>query len=280
MTLRTLTRRATVGFALAGAALLAVAGPAGAAPSAVSGTPSAAEAQAAHQAADTPQVHRLLAGFFADRGQPAKPANAAHRDAVAATMNPTLATTVPVYYLSPGFVKGDSATVADLAYMATDAVSSDGQHATVWTVRDKAGTGWVEMNIASGDNELRYARQAGNGVVFREPQVNAWYTISSGRVVPLNESARMSVGTDGASMGEYQKLVHDRYADKMAGSAYVKKHTIGGNWLPKPAAKPVAAPQHSGSTTLLPMLLAGFAVFAGAAVVLWRRVSRRSTASA
>ncbi|MGA8115236.1 MAG: hypothetical protein WCA46_16350 [Actinocatenispora sp.] len=275
-TLRTLTRRVTIGVAVAGAALLTVAGPASAAPATVSGTPSATQAQAAHKAADTPTVHKLLAGFFADRGKPANQQNAAHRAAVAATMAPKLAGTVPVYYLNPDFVKATSAStsVATLAYMATDAVSSDGQHATVWTVRGKDGA-WTEVNIASGSDEVSYTAKAGtHGVVFREPQVNAWYSISDGRVLPLNETARHSVKADGVTIAQYQKLVHSRYANKMAGSAYAKKHTLGGNWLDKAAP----AAQHDSSSYPIGFLAAGIALAGAALVVAWRRYGHRLVA--
>lgn len=271
-TLRTLTRRITIGAAVGGAALLTVAGPASAAPQTVTGTPTAAATDAAHAAAATPTVHKLLAGFFADRGKPANQQNAAHRAAVAARMDPTLADTVPVYYLNPDFVRANSASapVAKLAYMATDAVSTDGQHATVWTVRGKDGA-WTEVNIASGSDEVSYtAKAGGHGVVFREPQINAWYAIRDGRVLPLNETARHEVKAGGTTIARYQKLVHGRYADKMAGSAYVKKHAVGGSWVDKAAP----APQPGPSNTLVGALAAGVALAGAAALVLWRRFGR------
>ncbi len=273
-TLRTRTRRVVVGLVVTGAAVLAVGAPAVAAPSTVSGTPSATDLSAGHRAADTPAVHKLLAGFFADRGRPAVSKNAAHRAAVAATMDPTLATTVPVYYLNPDFVaaRTDSAPVAKMAYLATDAVSSDGQHAAVWTMRDaKHGNAWTEVNIASGSDEVGYAKQAGTGTAFREPQINAWYAVRDGRVLPLNESARRSVGAQGVTLTAYRTLVHQRYADKMAGSTYARKHTLGGNWLPRTATP--AAAQHS--VPPVGVLLAGIALAGLAGALLLRRVAPR-----
>ncbi len=273
-TLRTRTRRVVVGLAVAGAAVLAVGAPAAATPSTISGTPSATDLGAGHRAADTPAVHKLLAGFFADRGRPAVNRNAAHRAAVAATMDPTLATTVPVYYLNPDFVAAGTgdAPVAKLAYLATDAVSLDGQHATVWTVRDaQRGNAWTEVNIASGSDEVDYAAQAGTGTAFREPQINAWYAVRDGRVLPLNEIARKSVGAHGVTLAAYRTLVHQRYADKMAGSTYARKHTVGGNWLPR-AATP-APVQHS--VPPVGYLLAGIALAGLAGAMLLRRVAPR-----
>ncbi|XVQ83157.1 hypothetical protein ACQP2K_30585 [Microbispora siamensis] len=75
--------------------------------------------------------------------------------------------------------------------LATPATSADGQTASIWTTRSPDGR-WQVSNIASGDDEQRYATQP--GTVFREPQINAWYALKGGKVVPLNDEARAPEG--------------------------------------------------------------------------------------
>ncbi|MDH6579092.1 hypothetical protein [Kitasatospora sp. MAP5-34] len=45
--------------------------------------------------------------------------------------------------------------------------------------------------------------------------MNAWYVLRGGRVLPLDDEARRSVGAGGVSLAAYQKLVHQRYGDKL-----------------------------------------------------------------
>lgn len=281
-----LSQRLLVGLLGAGAGLAMVTGAASAAPAhpMANSAPSAADLSAAHQAADTAAVHSRLGGFFADRGRPAKHEHSAARAAAARRMAPKLVGhTVPVYYLNPKFVSGtsDDVPVANLAYLATKAVSSDGQTAAVWTVRDPKHQGtWTEINIASGGDEFGYVTEADPGsVVFREPQINAWYAARDGHVMPLNDTARSSVGADGASLAYYQKLVHQRYAGKQAGSAYARKHTLGG-FDTKPLANTEQAATGADDSPAVPVGVglgaAGVLGVAGALVL--RRRSRRTTA--
>jgi hypothetical protein len=129
---------------------------------------------------------------------------------------------VPIYYLSADFVATGRGPVADLQYTAKKAQGSDGRVATVWMA------GGQIANIASGDDESRYAKAAGPGAtVFREPQVNAWYALRDSKVLPLNDSARGIVGS-GVSVAQYQRIVHGKYADKQAGSAYAREGAAGG----------------------------------------------------
>jgi hypothetical protein len=135
---------------------------------------------------------------------------------------------VPVYYLAADFVRTGKLPVAILQYKAKTATGPDGRMATVWTADGQVA------NIASGDDESRYAKAAGAGsTIFREPQVNAWYALRGDNVVPLNDSARGTVGI-GAKVADYQRLVHAKYADKQPGSQYAKDGAAGG-YAPEPA---------------------------------------------
>lgn len=127
-----------------------------------------------------------LGRFFATRNGTVTP------DAVTAQrMAPRLTgPTVPVYYLNPAFVTGRSDQVAAQAFLATEAVATDGATASVWTAQ--VGGRWKVVNIASGSDEETYARTS--GLVFREPQINAWYAVNGGLVRPLNAGARQTLG--------------------------------------------------------------------------------------
>ncbi|MDH6134970.1 hypothetical protein P3T37_004380 [Kitasatospora sp. MAA4] len=190
---------------------------------------------AARSAVQAPAVLDQLGHFFARRGVPPNQSvqlGAADEAKAAALAAPRLTgATVPVYTLDPGFVAGTKgAPVARMDFAATAAVSADGQHASVWTVRQDGG-GWQVVNIASGSDETDYAAQgasSGGGTVFREPQVNAWYVLRGGRVLPLDAEARSSVGAGGESLAAYERLVHQRYGDKLPGSAYDRAGLGGG----------------------------------------------------
>jgi hypothetical protein len=129
---------------------------------------------------------------------------------------------VPIHYLSADFVATGRGPVANLQYTAKKAQGSDGRVATVWMADGQIA------NIASGDDESRYAKTAGPGAtVFREPQVNAWYALRDGKVLPLNDSAR-GIVDNGVTVAQYQRIVHGKYADKQAGSAYALEGAAGG----------------------------------------------------
>ncbi|MFW6692263.1 hypothetical protein [Streptomyces sp. MAR4 CNX-425] len=236
------------GAALLGLGLLATAAPVTAAPApvadradpapapapAVTGTPSAAQLSAAHRAAGSEATLEVLETFFAREGLPPNregglsPAEEAR---AAEAADPRLVgEAVPVYALNPAFVTADPGArtpVATMEYAASEAVDADGDTASVWTARISGR--WRVVNIATGSDETDYAARAGAGsVVFREPQLNAWYRVADGRVAPLNEEARASVGARGTGLARYQRLVHQRYADKMPGSAYDKRGYAGG----------------------------------------------------
>ncbi|MFE0046335.1 hypothetical protein [Streptomyces albireticuli] len=183
--------------------------------------PSGAGIAEAHEAATAPATLDTLSRFFARDGAIAK-----------AKARPGIdGATVPVYTLAPEFVAGRTGVpVATLDFLASKAVSADGRKASVWTAR--AGDEWKVVNIATGDDETRYAaegaRRLSGGTVFREPQIDAWYVQRGDRVLPLDEDATRAIGAGGTSLARYQARVHKEYGDKLPGSAYEKKGLAGG----------------------------------------------------
>lgn len=112
-------------------------------------------------------------------------------------------------------------------------MASDGQKASLWTVRQPgAGGGWQVVNIATGDDEIRYAEQGARvlpgGLVFREPQIDAWYVQKGAKVLPLDEDAVRAVGRNGTSLTAYRERVVRAYGDKLPGSSYARKGAAGG----------------------------------------------------
>ncbi|MFI1828565.1 hypothetical protein ACH41E_19275 [Streptomyces sp. NPDC020412] len=181
----------------------------------------AADVTAARAAATAPATLDTLSRFFARDGVVAR--SAAQPRAEGAT--------VPVLTLSPEFVaKKAGAPVARTEFLATPAVSADGQKASVWTAR--SGSGWEVINIATGDDEFRYARAGAaklpGGTVFREPQTDSWYVTKGSRVLPLDEDATRAIGARGTTLAAYQNRVTAAYGDKLPGSAYAKKGFAGG----------------------------------------------------
>ncbi|MFC4957928.1 hypothetical protein ACFPFX_16725 [Streptomyces mauvecolor] len=182
---------------------------------------SAESKAAAHRAASAPATLDTLSRFFARDGKVALKAAAPHIEGDA----------VPVYALSPQFVAGKAgAPVAQLEYLASTAVSSDGQKASLWTVQQ--GSAWTVVNIATGDDESRYAAAGAaklpGGTVFQEPQINAWYVEKGDKVLPLDEDAVKAIGANGTTLAAYQKRVAKAYGDKLPGSAYDRSGKAGG----------------------------------------------------
>ncbi|MGW7075563.1 hypothetical protein [Streptomyces sp. NPDC054866] len=225
---------------------------------------SAASREAAHDAASAPETLETLSRFFAREGAVSK---------AAADPRVQGGDAVPVRYLSPEFVAGEKgAPVARVEFLASKAVSSDGQEASLWTV--KQGGSWEVVNIATGDDETHYARVGADklpgGTVFHEPQINAWYVQGRGRVLPLDADAVRAVGAGGVSVAAYQKRVHAAYADKLPGSAYAKSGEAGGfapkERTPKPPAAPASAPAAASSEG--PVTVASSVAGAGALAAL------------
>ncbi|MER5351085.1 hypothetical protein ABT093_12205 [Kitasatospora sp. NPDC002551] len=265
---------AGLGLALAPAA--SAAGPAG--PAGVPEPVPAAELAQARSAVQSPAVLDQVGRFLAGKGQPPTgPAGrlapgAAEPEAPAAAAPRLAGDTVPVYTLDAAFVSGTpGAPVARAEFAASRVVAADGRVASVWTVRQDGG--WRVVNIATGGDEGDYAARAaqgGGGTAFREPQINAWYVLRDGRVLPLDDEARRSVGEAGVSLAAYQGLVRQRYGDKLPGSAYDRAGRGGGY-------EPAAGPSAGG--TALPAVTAaaalGATALAGAGVALRRRTSLR-----
>ncbi|OIK07707.1 hypothetical protein [Streptomyces monashensis] len=205
----------------------------------------AADTARAREAASAPATLLTLARFFARDGAIAPNAARPH----------LVGPSVTVSFLDPGFVAGrPGAPVADRQFVASKAVSSDGQVASVWTAR--TAKGWKVVDIATGGDETDYAGKAhGLGTVFQEPQIDAWYVVRDGRVLPLDPDARRAVGNGGMTLAAYQHLVHAEYGDKLPGSAYDRAGKGGGYGG-------TAAPPRASAA---PTATAGAALTAGAA---------------
>ncbi|MEU1862959.1 hypothetical protein [Streptomyces gardneri] len=213
------------------------------------------------QAASAPQTLDTLSRFFARDGALARSAAAPRVEGGS----------VPVLILSPDFVAGKAgAPVARVEFRASRAVASDGQKASLWTVKQPGG--WQVVNIATGDDEIRYAEQGGRvlpgGLVFREPQIDAWYVQKGAKVLPLDEDAVRAVGKNGTSLAAYRERVAEAYGDKLPGSAYAKKGAAGG-YAPQAAAPaPAPAPRAAAAEAEPAVTVASAAAGAGALLVL------------
>ncbi|MFI5483465.1 hypothetical protein ACIBAB_30515 [Streptomyces rubiginosohelvolus] len=232
------TRRLAVATALTGAALFTAAAPA-LADSGPAAPPklTASTLEAAHEAATEPATLDTLSRFFAREGAVSRKASAPRIEGEA----------VPVRTLSAAFVAGKpGAAPSTLDYLASTAVSSDGQKASLWTLPGAGGSGdWQVVNIATGDDEARYvaqgARALPGGTVFREPQIDAWYVHDGSRVLPLDQDAKAAVGAKGATLDAYRARVQDAYGDKLPGSGYARSGKAGG-YGPDAAGGPATGP--------------------------------------
>ncbi|MFE0339761.1 hypothetical protein, partial [Streptomyces sp. NPDC058955] len=220
--------------------VLGAGAPAASAAPAVEPLPSAPTAE---QAAAAPETLATLGRFFARDGALARTAAAPR------ISGPS----VPVRILSAEFVAGTAgAPVAREEFRASLAVAADGQKASLWTVRGPGG--WQVVNIATGDDEIRYARVGARklpgGLVFREPQIDAWYVQKGTKVLPLDEDAVTAVGRNGTTLAAYRDRVTRAYADKLPGSGYARKGAAGG-YAPgaagsAPGSAPAPAPVAAG----------------------------------
>jgi hypothetical protein len=245
-------RKAMGAAVLAGAAMLATAGAAGAA-NGPAGTPTAADTAAIGQLTSGPAtLGRLAATKF-----PGARAAAAQQSADPRTQ-------VPVYEPTAAFVAGKSDVPAALAYVAVPARTGDGTAATVWAERQ--GAAWTVVNVASGDYERQYAQAAAGGYLLHEPQVNAWYAVHGDAVTVLDGSVTgLTAGTK-LSLADYRAALHGRYADKLPGSAY-DRDGAGGGYGGRERAVPAA---DSDGVPLLPFVLGGVLVLVAGAVVVPR----------
>ncbi|MFB6669171.1 hypothetical protein [Streptomyces parvus] len=232
------TRRLAVATALTATTLFTAAAPAladdgRAAPPKLT----ASTLEAAHEAATEPTTLDTLSRFFAREGAVSRKASAPRIEGEA----------VPVRTLSAAFVAGRAgAAPSTLDYLASTAVSSDGQKASLWTLPGAGADGdWQVVNIAAGDDEARYvaqgARALPGGTVFREPQIDAWYVHDGSRVLPLDQDARAAVGAKGTTLDAYRTRVQKAYGDKLPGSGYARSGQAGG-YGPDAAAGPATGP--------------------------------------
>ncbi|MFF8985346.1 hypothetical protein ACF08E_18400 [Streptomyces globisporus] len=232
------TRRIAVATALTGAALFTAAAPAladdgRAAPPELT----ASALEAAREAATEPATLDTLSRFFAREGAVSRKASAPKIEGEA----------VPVRTLSAAFVAGKpGAAPSTLDYLASTAVSSDGQKASLWTLPGASADGdWQVVNIATGDDEARYvaqgARALPGGTVFREPQIDAWYVHDGSRVLPLDQDAKTAVGSKGTTLDAYRTRVTEAYGDKLPGSGYARSGKAGG-YGPDAATGPAGGP--------------------------------------
>ncbi|WP_329593137.1 hypothetical protein OG195_31960 [Streptomyces sp. NBC_01362] len=253
---------------LTGAALLTVAAPGAAAATGPTAGPAALAA--ARHAATEPTTLDTLARFFAREGAVTRSAAAPRIEGAA----------VPVNTLDPDFVAGKpGAPVARLDYLATTAVSSDGQKASLsdgqkaslWTLpKEGKDGGWQVVNIASGDDETRYAaegtRRLPGGTVFREPQTDAWFVQKGTKVLPLDRDAVRAVGARGTTLATYRARVRAAYGDKLPGSGYARSGKAGG-YAP-PAAAPAPEPRTAAASTASGTALTATSAAAGAGALV------------
>lgn len=197
---------------------------------------------------------------------------------------------MPVRTLSAEFVAGEpGAPVAALDYLASTAVSSDGQKASLWTLPEPGKDGsWQVVNIATGDDETRYAaagaRKLPGGIVFREPQIDAWYVQKGSRVLPLDRDAVRAVGAGGTTLAAYRTRVRSAYADKLPGSGYARAGRAGG-YGPSDAKSangagapgPAIAAAGTATGTALTAAAGAVAVLALCGVTVLRTRRRRTT---
>ncbi|MEV7553469.1 hypothetical protein AB0N89_27980 [Amycolatopsis sp. NPDC089917] len=160
----------------------------------------------------------------------------------------------PVYELSRDFVAGGGAVAGQLAYVAVPVTASDGQTATVWSVRGDDGA-WRVGNIASGDRESELARRLPVGAtLLHEPQVDAWYALRDGRVTLLDSGASGYAAGATATLAEYQKTVSGRYGAMLANSPYAQEGKAGGynaQVMPRGDGGPAPDAQDTGFVPLL-----------------------------
>ncbi|WP_409490450.1 hypothetical protein [Amycolatopsis sp. cmx-11-12] len=211
---------------------------------------------AAKAAADDPTLRAEIGRFFTQTG------GSSHAPSVSVVDE-----SFPVYELSRDFVAGDGAVAGQLAYVAVPVTASDGQTATVWSVRGDDGS-WRVGNIASGDRESALARRLPAGAtLLHEPQVDAWYALRDGKVTLLDSGVSGYAAGASATLAEYQKTVSGRYGAILAGSPYAQEGKAGGynaQVMPRGDGGPAPDAQDTGFVPLLicgGLLLIGIAGF-------------------
>ncbi|MBL1090626.1 MULTISPECIES: hypothetical protein [Streptomyces] len=244
--------------------------------------------EAARQVLQSRQVHTTVSRFLgttanagADGGMgAAAPVGPGARDDQQAL---SLKDPVALYELAPEFVTGKAkptaGNVAHLSYLASRANDASGHKATVLLSSMPKGGGangsgrWHLSGVRDGDSDVTYGKQAtGGSKVFTEPQIHAWYRLKNDIVEPLNREATSGLGGKRAvTLAAYQKLVHERYADKLPGSTYDRKGLAGGFGPASPPSSPSSAPVQFGAGVVAVAL-------AGGAIAVRLRNRRRSPA--
>ncbi|MEU4807136.1 hypothetical protein [Actinosynnema sp. NPDC023587] len=187
----------------------------------------------------------------------------------------TLKDPLAVNEITAGFAAGTSPPVATEAIRLSHLVSSlnatvNNRQATVMLAPTQGG-GWHLAAVREGDSDVTFAGKADLGsLVFTEPQIRGWYQLKLLTVTPLNDQARQGLnGRASMSLGDYQKLLKDRYADKQSGSEYDTKGFSSGYDV---------AGEAEGPSSSAPLVVGGSSaalVLAGGVFLLRRR--RRGT---
>ncbi|MFF7251103.1 hypothetical protein ACFZBU_45465 [Embleya sp. NPDC008237] len=269
--------RLSIVLALTASALLSVAGPAHAAPAKDPLPADIPDYQAALDAVKSTAVRDAVCRFLST---PVPAGAAGSVQTLPDTSEPcqglpvfTIKDPVALNEITPGFVAGTVPPLPTEAVKLVYLVSSlnatvNGRNATVMLSPTQGG-GWHLAAVRDGDGDAAYAGKATAGtLVFTEPQIRGWYQLKLTTVEPLNDQARAGLGGQASvSLGDYQKLVKARYADKLLGSEYDTKGYSSG-YGPRQKAD-----EASSSTPLLAGSGAALAL-AGGALALHRR--RRS----
>lgn len=182
----------------------------------------------------------------------------------------------PVYALNPDFVRGRTGVPAGvLQYIAVTATASGGETATLRSTPKSAGAWKVASAISGNDEEVLSKRLRPGSVLLSEPQINGWYELTPTGVVLLQASLPQSPVGGFLPLADYQRQVHERYADKMPGSDYQKNGGIG---FKQNVATPAEPSADNGTSPLFAAGIAGAAVLValGGALALRHRARRRT----
>ncbi len=272
--------RLSLVIAVSASALLSVAGPAHAAPAKDPLPADIPDYQAALDAVKSTEVRNTVCNFLrtpvptdsADGPVQTIPETAEPCQGLPAF---TIKDPVALNEITPEFVAGTAKPLPTDAIKLTQLVSSlsatvNGRNATVMLAPTQGG-GWHLAAVRDGDHDAAYASKATLGtLVFTEPQIRGWYQLKLTTVEPLNDQARQGLGGQASvSLGDYQKLVKARYADKLPGSEYdTTGYSSGYNLHQTQDDTP-------SSTLLLASSSSAALVLAGGAVVL--RLRRRAS---
>ncbi|MFG1647800.1 hypothetical protein ACGFMK_46575, partial [Amycolatopsis sp. NPDC049252] len=145
--------------------------------------------------------------------------------------------------------------VAVLEYVAVVARAQDGRTATIQAAPD-AQAGWQVGSVLSGDDETRLAtRLPAGAVLLDEPQINGWYALSADGVRLLRASLPQTPVGAFVPLPDYQRQVHDRYADKQPGSQYQRDGGLGFAQHPETAVAGTSGWWWAGLAGLLVVVL-------------------------